>query len=46
MVFPGSGAEEPVEYMSADLGRLGLTQAEVEHPEDEDPDEQPGVAAV
>jgi hypothetical protein len=45
LVFPGSGAETAVEYMSADLSRLGLKPDEVERPEDEDPDEQDaGVA--
>ena len=45
LVFPGNGAEAPVEYMSADLARLGLRADEVEQPENEDPDEiPPGVA--
>jgi hypothetical protein len=38
LVFPGTGDEEAVEYLSADLSRLGLTPDEVEVSEDEDPD--------
>jgi Z1 domain len=45
LVFPGGGAEAAVEYMSADLSRLGLKPDEVEQSVDEDPDEQAvGVA--
>jgi hypothetical protein len=45
LVFPGNGAETPVEYMSADLTRLGLRPDDVEQPEDEDPDEPPQAAS-
>jgi hypothetical protein len=45
LVFPGNGAEAAVEYMSADLSRLGLKPDEVERPVDEDPDEQDAVIA-
>jgi hypothetical protein len=38
MVFPGTGAEEPVTYMSADLSRLGMSADEIEQPEEEDPE--------
>jgi hypothetical protein len=38
LVFPGTGAEDAVEYMSADLSKLGLTVDDVEISEDEDPD--------
>jgi Z1 domain len=45
LVFPGNGAEAPVEYMSADLARLGLRPDQVEQPQNEDPDEPPQGAA-
>jgi len=38
IVFPGSGAEEAVTYMSADLARLGMSPDDLEQPEDEDPE--------
>jgi hypothetical protein len=40
VVFPGTGSEEAVKYISADLARLGMSEDEVEESENEDPDEQ------
>lgn len=38
LVFPGTGAEEGVGYVSADLSRLGMTPEDLEVSEDGDPD--------
>lgn len=41
LVFPGTGGEAAVEYVSADLSRLGLTEDDIEVPDDdEDPEEE------
>jgi hypothetical protein len=45
LVFPGSGDEKAVTYMSADLSRLGLTKDDLEEPEDEDPESDDVIAA-
>jgi hypothetical protein len=38
LVFPGTGNEDSVTYMSADLSRLGMTADDIEQAEDEDPE--------
>jgi hypothetical protein len=38
MVFPGLEGTGEVEYMSADLSTLGLSESDIESDEDEDPD--------
>jgi hypothetical protein len=40
LVFPGGGAEAAVEYVSADLSRLGMSKADIEEPDDEDPEKE------
>jgi hypothetical protein len=41
LVFPGTGDEEAITYMSADLSRLGMSAEDIEQPEQEDPEAEP-----
>jgi len=47
VVFPGAGDEAAVRYISADLTRLGLTEGDIEEPDDnEDPEADEAEAAA